>query len=140
MSSLIALKKCDDRKDLATILGYSLKQFTAIIYAQSPQNKYHSFTIPKKTGGSRDILAPKADLKQLQQKLATLLSDCYEEIECNRISKLTKPVSILSFSSHGFRGAIDNEHYLNKFSFDIYSNAKNHTNKKYVFNLDIKDF
>ncbi len=140
MSNLIALKKCDDRKDLATILGYSLKQFTAIVYAQSPQNKYHSFTIPKKTGGSRDILAPKTDLKQLQQKLATLLSNCYEEIECNRISKLTKPVSILSFSSHGFRRTIDNEHYLNKFSFDIYSNAKNHTNKKYVFNLDIKDF
>ncbi|WP_201610962.1 retron Ec67 family RNA-directed DNA polymerase/endonuclease [Psychrobacter submarinus] len=140
MSSLQALRKCEDRKDLATILGYSLKQFTAIIYAQSPQYKYNSFTIPKKTGGNRNILAPKSDLKQLQQKLATLLSKCYEEIECNRLTKLPKPVSILSFSSHGFRRKIDNKLSSDKFNFDIYSNAKSHTNKKYVLNLDIKDF
>lgn len=140
MSNLQALKKCKDRKSLATILGYSLKQFTAIIYAQSPQNKYDSFTIPKKTGGDRNILAPKADLKQLQQKVATLLNNCYEEVECNRLSKLTKPASILSFSSHGFRRKIDSEQFIDEFSFNIYSNAKNHTNKKYVLNLDIKDF
>lgn len=140
MSNLQVLKKCKDRRDLATILGYSLKQFTAIVYAQSPQNKYDSFTIPKKTGGDRNILAPKADLKQLQQKVATLLNNCYEEVECNRLSKLTKPASILSFSSHGFRRKIESEQFLDEFSFNIYSNAKNHTNKKYVLNLDIKDF
>ncbi|MEN6669487.1 retron Ec67 family RNA-directed DNA polymerase/endonuclease [Psychrobacter sp. B38] len=140
MSNLQALRRCEDREDLATILGYSLKQFTAIIYAQSPKNKYNSFTIPKKTGGNRDILAPKSDLKQLQQKLATLLSNCYEEIECKRLTKLPKPVSILSFSSHGFRRKIGNERSLEKFNFDIYSNAKSHINKKYVLNLDIKDF
>ena len=140
MSNLQVLKKCEDRKDLATILGYSLKQFTAIIYAQTPQNKYNSFTILKKTGGNREILAPNPDLKELQQKLAVLLSNCYEEIEFNRLSKLTKPPSILSFSSHGFRRKIDNEQYSCKFAFNIYSNAKNHANKKYVFNLDIKDF
>lgn len=140
MSKLEALKKCEDREDLANLLGYSLKQLTTIVYGRRPENNYKCFTIPKKTGGSRNILAPQNGLKKLQQKLAHYLSDCYEELERHRLKSQNKPISILSFSSHGFRRKIDNNGYLEDYSFSIYSNAKQYINKRYVFNLDIENF
>lgn len=81
MNNLFSLRTCQTQKDFAKVLGYSEKEFTLILFSQSIQNKYQSFDIPKKNGNKRKILAPTPDLKILQTRLSTLLTNCYEELE-----------------------------------------------------------
>lgn len=74
---------------------------------------YKTFTIPKKSGGERRIWAPKGNLMWIQY--------CIKEI----IELYYHPQS----SVYGFvKGK------------SILDNAQCHTNKKYVFNVDISDF
>ena len=79
------------------------------------------FNIAKRSGGKRQIKAPCYRLKKVQKKLSNILYKCEEEI----FSK-----NKLKFISHGFR----------KGQYSIATNAKYHRNKRYVFNLDLKDF
>jgi retron-type reverse transcriptase len=82
----------------------------------SPKDRithYVTFAIPKRTGGERLIMAPKARLKRLQRKLNALL-----------VNKL--PVSEYA---HGFRTARS-----------VRSNAEPHVGKNVVLHLDIQDF
>ena len=139
-SDLERLKNCHNQKDLAELLGYSEKQLTNILFSRNICNRYHEFSIPKKSGSNRHILAPDSDLKALQSKTAQLLSNCYNEIEVKRVLKTGQQTSILSFSAHGFRKSLEIEPFSREFNFNIYSNAKNHINKKYVLNIDIEDF
>lgn len=74
---------------------------------------YVTFAIPKRTGGERLIMAPKARLKRLQRKLNALL-----------VSKL--PVSE---SAHGFR-----------VGRSVRSNAEPHVGKSVILHLDVQDF
>ena len=74
---------------------------------------YVTFAIPKRTGGERLIMAPKARLKALQRRLNALL-----------VSKL--PVSEYA---HGFRTG-----------HSVRSNAEPHVGKSVILRLDIKDF
>lgn len=74
---------------------------------------YHTFTIPKKSGGVRVICAPDEDLKRRQRGLL-------KEIQ----SKLW-----ISKRAHGF--AIKR---------NILTNAKAHIGKKWILNLDIRNF
>ncbi|WP_201633004.1 retron Ec67 family RNA-directed DNA polymerase/endonuclease [Psychrobacter immobilis] len=140
MNKLSNLRSCSDRKGLASLLGFSEKQLTNILYSSNINEKYYKFSIPKKSGGDRRILAPHASLKLLQSNMAILLSQCHDEIENERVTKTAQQSSILSFSSHGFRKALKTDNSLEPFSFNIYSNAKKHINKKYVLNIDIVDF
>jgi retron-type reverse transcriptase len=83
--------------------------------------KYKTFTVPKKSGGVRNISAPCPELKLLQRRLSDGLQSCWDEI--NNQKKITKPIS------HGFRR-----------DASIVTNASVHRGRRFVFNVDIKDF
>jgi len=120
MSRLKKLKEAKSLSDLAELLGFKPKALSYILYKIPENNKYIEFEIPKKNGEKRLIKAPTEKLKKLQRRLADLLNECF-----NQISKESGKKSL----SHGFI-----KHH------SIISNAKNHKNKRYVFNVDIQDF
>ncbi|MEW9095387.1 MAG: reverse transcriptase family protein [Clostridiaceae bacterium] len=74
---------------------------------------YHTFEIDKKNGDKRFIIAPSKKLKYRQQ---WILKNILEKI-------------LIDDSAHGFK--------KNK---SIVTNAQQHINKKYIINIDIKDF
>lgn len=82
---------------------------------------YTEFYIPKKTGGIRTIDAPNKELKNIQKAIGVLLLDhvkahAEQKDENNKIS-------------HGYMKGKS-----------IFTNSEIHRNKKYVINVDIKDF
>lgn len=83
---------------------------------------YHHYTIKKKKGGERQIFAPEKQLKKIQKHLNYFLQAYYLMIKPNEV--------------HGF---VVNPHYLGTHC-NILENAKVHTGKKYVLNIDLKDF
>jgi RNA-directed DNA polymerase len=105
-----ALKSTRDISDLLE-LKHSVLMFH--VFKFPPAKKYTTFAIPKKSGGVREIRAPISQIKIIQQKLNLVLRAVFRPKPC----------------VHGFR--------LGK---DIVSNAREHTNKKYVLNVDLKDF
>lgn len=115
------LKAAKRIADLAPLLGHTPSAVAYLARKLPPAQKYHSFTIPKKSGTLRTIDAPIEKLKQLQRRLANLLYDCQEEIEARR-----KPRRSLS---HAFRK-----------NHSILTNARAHTGRRYVLNLDLEDF
>lgn len=121
MSSIEKLKNAKTLNDFAAILGYKPKSLSYILYRISDEDKYIEFEIPKKNGEKRSIKAPEERLKHLQGRLADILNKCFEE-SCG-LSKHKKSLS------HGFR-----------YKHSIVTNAINHRNKRYVFNIDLKDF
>jgi RNA-directed DNA polymerase len=121
MSRLADLKSAGSRGDVAKLLHTTLKGLTAILYATPIANRYTTFEVPKRGGGTRTIKAPDEKLKLLQQKLSILLQDCLDEI--NEAKKQKDTVA------HGF-----------KRKRSILSNAKQHRHRRWVFNLDLQDF
>lgn len=100
-------------EDIAELLEVNYNFLKYYLYILPNSKRYTTFEIPKKTDGVRKITAPATALKIVQQKLNKVLQYVYEP----------KP------SAHGFlpdRG--------------IVSNAKKHSNKKYAFNVDLKDY
>ena len=120
MSHLEKLKNTTTLNDLAELLGFKPQALSYILYKIPNNEKYTEFEISKKNGDTREIKAPIERLKLLQKRLADLLNECYEEIY-NKNKKRSL--------SHGFRK-----------NHSIFTNAKNHKNKRYVFNIDLKDF
>jgi len=118
MTKLESLRKCKTLGDFASLIGYKPKSLSFILYKIPQQNKYNEFSIPKRNGDPRKIKSPIDELKLVQKHLANLLNECYGEINKNTYSL-----------SHGFRK-----------KHSILSNASKHTNKRYVFNLDLEDF
>lgn len=84
--------------------------------------KYISFKILKSKGGYRTIFAPNGQLKHVQKILNYYLQAYYLYI---------KPKEIHGFVIH------PKSMHLNS---NIVENAKMHTHKKYVLNIDLKDF
>jgi RNA-directed DNA polymerase len=121
MSQLAALKLATSRNDVARILQTSPQGFAAILYAPPAASRYTVFEIPKKGGGSRTIKAPDEKLKLLQKKLSIVLQDCLHEIN--------KAKNIKGTVAHGF-----------KRKCSIVTNAAQHHHRRWVFNLDLKDF
>ena len=115
------LKETKDLSGLAKLLGYQPKAVSYILYKIREEAKYTTFTIPKKDGGVREINAPVSHLKELQRRLADLLQRCFEEKY--GFKNYRRPLS------HGFRKDLS-----------IITNASNHRNKRYVFNIDLKNF
>ncbi|WAC28567.1 reverse transcriptase domain-containing protein [Ancylobacter sp. SL191] len=75
--------------------------------------KYKSFHVPKKKGGTRQLLCPDPRLKYLQRRILLLLNQIYTPL----------------YPVHGFvkgRG--------------IASNALQHQRKPYLLNIDLKDY
>ena len=122
MTILEKLQYAKNINEFAPLLGFQPKMVAYILYKMLKNEKcYDTFTIPKKNGGVRIINSPNIKLKLLQRRLANLLYDCQEEILKNRKEKIGL--------SHGFRRGCS-----------IYSNSLNHCKKRYVFNIDLKDF
>ena len=104
------------RKDLAKLLDIKPRSLSYILYhyEKGTGNKlYKEFKITKKNGSKRTIRTPIDSLKKIQSRLNYLLNCVY----------WVKP------SAHGF---------INKKS--ILTNALQHTNKRIILNIDIKDF
>lgn len=94
------------------LLGVEQETLLNFLYKRKSSH-YASFHIPKKSGATRVVKAPKRAMKELQKVLASHLDKFY----------YPKP------SSHGFvKGR------------SIKSNALPHVNKNLVFNIDLKDF
>lgn len=74
---------------------------------------YHTFNILKNDGTTREISAPDKALKEIQRKLANILTAVYEPKIC----------------AYGFIEGKNNV-----------GNAERHTKKRLVFNIDLKDF
>lgn len=121
MSRLALLKSATSRDDVAALLQTSKKGFASILYMRPIASRYSVFDIPKKGGGNRVIKAPDEKLKLLQQKLSLLLQDCLDEVNVANGVKDT--------IAHGFKRRCS-----------IITNAKRHRNKRWVFNLDLRDF
>ena len=119
MSYLEKLHAAKSLRDVARILDVKPQTLSYILYKLSDSEKYHSFTIPKRSGATRLINAPEDGLKRLQRRLAKVLYGCLAEIE-----KSARPPL-----AHGFaRGR------------SIFTNASVHKHRRYVLNLDLQDF
>lgn len=109
------------RNELADFLGIKRKTLTNVLYIAGIGGYYKSFEIPKKSGGVRKIDAPTKILKAIQRKLYRCLYSYYDEI--------LKEHNINVNISHAFAR-----------KKGIISNAKIHRNKRYILNVDLKDF
>lgn len=121
MSQLLLLRGASSLHDVATLLQFQAKSLAYIIYKKPIQNRYKSFQISKRNGGIREIKAPAPDLRLLQQRLSNVLQICTEEINESKKRK--------DDLAHGF-----------KRKKSIITNAKKHQRRRYVFNVDLKDF
>jgi RNA-directed DNA polymerase len=121
MTNLERLKVATSLRDIAHLLGFKPKALAYILYVKSDALKYKSFSIPKKSGGMREIRAPTDELLNLQRRLSNLLQDCDAEIR--RSLGLTRAIS------HGF---------VRKKS--IMTNASQHLHRRFLFNTDIENF
>ena len=103
------------------MVGFTPSGLSFVLYKLPDSKKYTSFEIPKRDGNKRQIKAPEASLSLLQRRLATLLTDCLEEL-----GKAAPPRRTLA---HGFEKGRS-----------IITNAQLHKRRRYVFNLDLADF
>jgi len=83
---------------------------------------YNYYLIRKEKGGRRKIYAPANHLKKAQKTINYYLQAYYLCI---------KPSNVFGF--------VINPHYMGKYC-NIAENASVHTNKKFVLNIDLKDF
>lgn len=105
--------RLESREDVASILGIEDRSLRYFLFKRRPENMYHTFQMEKRNGTFRTIAAPEKPLMEIQRKLASILSDVYMPKAC----------------AYGFvKGK------------SIVDNAKNHTGKRFVFNIDLKDF
>jgi hypothetical protein len=121
MSKLQALRDAKTLEDVAKMLGFTPSGLSFVIYKLPNSKKYTIFEVPKRDGGKRQIKAPEPRLSLLQRRLATLLSECLEEMK-----QANPPRRTLA---HGFEKGRS-----------IITNAQLHKRRRYVFNLDLADF
>lgn len=100
-----------DGKHLAALLG--IKYSTLSYYVYQNTKFYKKFKISKKNGGFREIDSPSLNLKKIQK---WILENILETID-------------VSQNAFGFRK-----------NLSISDNAINHTHRKIVYNIDIKNF
>lgn len=100
-------------RDIAKLLVVPYESLVYRLYKVPEINRYKKFALLKKSGGIRTISAPQGSLKIMQRKLSQVLYSVY----------IPKP------SVHGFTP-----------EKSIVSNAIAHTKKKFVLNIDLKDF
>lgn len=127
LSALVALQSCASFQDVARMLGFTPRAVAHLLYKLPADLKYTTFSIPKRSGGTRIIAAPCKQLKLLQRNLSNILQDCLEEIQFKRgnSDESRRPDRI----SHGF-----------KRRRSIVTNAMQHRAQRFVFNVDIQDF
>jgi RNA-directed DNA polymerase len=101
--------------ELAKWLGVAVSRLRWYTHDKPADSVWHyvRYTIPKRSGGERVILAPKRELKALQRK-----------VNAEILAKLPNRDSV-----HGFIAGRS-----------IVTNAQPHVGKQFVLNLDLKDF
>lgn len=121
------LKQVTNKDDFAKLLGFKNSRYiNYVLYCIGTDKLYKEFEIPKKNGGVRIICAPKPELKLLQKKLADVLWDCFVDDLSSKSKEKKYKIPMLS---HAFE--------KNK---SIITNAQAHRNKKYILNVDLKDY
>jgi RNA-directed DNA polymerase len=123
MTYLARLKAATTLNDVAHLLSVKPSALAFVLYKIPNEDKYKTFTVPKKNGGERIISAPTERLKLLQSRLGKFLEQCQLEVEAEL---KVKPRCVLA---HGF-----------KTGFSIQTNAINHRARRWVFNTDLQDF
>lgn len=109
------------KHDLCQLLNIQTRQLTGLLYYTKIETCYRQFTIPKKNGDVRTINAPVGSLKFVQRKLSRLL--------LKRLDEISEQNNIKQEIAHAFfKGR------------SIKTNALPHRNKKYLLNVDLKDF
>lgn len=126
MSSLEDLKKATSLTQIAILLGVKPGMLSFQLYKKPKAGLYKKFEIPKRHGGTREILAPEKDLKLLQHRLSDLLQDCQDEIN---VANGHLENETHQGVSHGFK-----RHHT------IMTNGRAHVTRRYVFNVDLHDF
>jgi len=122
----LAFANMQSRQDFLDLLNYTklliygkdyirfeLKQITFYANPKNTNKAYKSFQIKKKSGAARTIYAPENGLKAIQKTLALILQCVFQPHE----------------AAKGF--------VMGK---SVVDNAKEHTGKNYVYNIDLKDF
>ncbi len=104
-------------KDVAGLLEIPYKVLNYHLYVNRVSQQYTIFTIPKKSGGVREICAPITPIKIIQKKLNKVLQEVCKDIYKD------------NFLVHGFR-----------YGKDVRSNAEVHKDRVYVFNIDLLNF
>lgn len=99
--------------NLAELLESSELDLNYYLHELESSQTYRTFVIPKRSGGKRKISAPIPELKILQQKLNQILQTVYDPMP----------------SVHGF-----------VWDRNVVTNSEPHAGKRYILNLDIKDF
>lgn len=100
-------------RDVADLLEISYSVLVFNVFKLPADRKYTIFHVPKKHGGFREIRAPISNIKIIQQKLNSVFQSTFRVKSC----------------VHGFADGRS-----------IVSNAERHANKRYVLNVDLKDF
>lgn len=101
------------QQDVADLLGIKLYKLIHLAFKLPDTEKYQTFTIPKKSGGVRSIAAPSKSLLAVQQRINEVLQATYEP----------KPA---------VKGFVQGR--------SIVDNARAHSGRRWVFNLDLKNF
>jgi hypothetical protein len=122
MSQLQKLKKTNTLPELAVLLGIEPRNLSFGLYKYRSGRPYGYFQIDKRSGGRRTIAAPNTRLKYIQKRLSVLLAEIETELRL-------EPSLIARSLSHGF-----------KKQHSIVTNASIHRKRRYVFNVDLKDF
>lgn len=99
--------------DIAALLDVDFDDLFYWTYRTPPSRQYTSFEIRKHSGAQRRIDAPTTNIKILQQKLNQVLRAVYAPKPC----------------VHGFVPGRS-----------VKTNADQHKGRRYVFNIDLKDF
>jgi len=121
LESINRLRKAITLHDIASLLDFTPSGLSYILYKIPNALKYNSFPIQKRGGGKRLIRAPVPRLALLQKRLAVLLYNCVDDLKSDFPPRRSL--------AHGFeRGR------------SIVSNANLHKRRRYVFNLDLKEF
>jgi RNA-directed DNA polymerase len=100
-------------EDVAELLEVSYSRLKYHIRWEAEDKRYIDFSIPKKSGKPRIISAPCTPLKILQRKLSQVLYCVYEP-------------------KAAVQGFIPDR--------SILTNAKKHVHKRFILNIDLKDF
>lgn len=100
-------------RDLARFLHIDYYRLVYRVYKTSDDKKYKVFTIRKKDGSERIIRAPISPIKNTQKKLSRVFNKIYKPND-----------SVFGFVPEK----------------NIYHNARVHSKKKNVLNIDLKDF
>lgn len=108
-------------EDLSRVLRIPSKKIAYILYVRRIENLYTSFTIPKKSGGTRSINSPSTELKEIQKN----------------IDRLLRKQLIMFWEENNIKPNISHAFSKKK---SIMTNAKIHKDKRYIYNVDLEDF